>query len=73
MNIYTYSEARQKLSKILDLAKRDGVAIIKRKDGSIFELKPVVREKSALDIKGIDVKINKSEINSILREVRERD
>lgn len=72
MNIYTYSEARQKLATLLDQAKKEGKVLIKRKDGSIFELKSVVKKKSPLDVKGVNVKLEKEEILDILREVRSR-
>jgi PHD/YefM family antitoxin component YafN of YafNO toxin-antitoxin module len=38
MNTYTYSEARQNLSMLLDIKKEESV-LIKRRDGSIYELK----------------------------------
>ncbi|NQT71810.1 MAG: type II toxin-antitoxin system Phd/YefM family antitoxin, partial [Chloroflexi bacterium] len=41
MTIYTYSEARQKLASVLDQAQVNGEALIKRKDGSTFVVKPV--------------------------------
>lgn len=72
MNIYTYSEARQKLATLLDQAKKEGKVLIKRKDGSIFELRSVVKKKSPLDVKGVNVKLEKEEILDILREVRSR-
>lgn len=72
MNTYTYSEARQRLATLLDKAKKEGKVLIKRKDGSIFELKSVVERKSPLDVKGVNIKLEKEEIIDILREVRSR-
>lgn len=72
MRIYTYSEARQKLAALLDKAKQEGKVLIKRKDGSIFELKSVPEKKSPLDVKGINIKLEKDEIIDILKEVRNR-
>jgi antitoxin Phd len=72
MNTYTYSEARQKLALLLDKAKKEGTVIIKRKDGSKFELKSIKEKKSPLDVKGINAKLKRTEILEILREVRER-
>ncbi len=72
MNTYTYSEARQKLAALLDKAKKDGKVLIKRKDGSVFELKSVKSKKSPLDVKGVNIKLDKEEIIDILREVRSR-
>jgi antitoxin Phd len=72
MNVYTYSEARQKLASLLDKAKKEGKVIIKRKDGAIFELKSITGKKSPLDVKGIKTKLKRTEILEILREVRDR-
>lgn len=72
MNTYTYSQARQQLASLLDKAQADGKVLIKRKDGSMFELRPFIDNKSPLDVKGIDINIKKSEILDVIREVRER-
>jgi antitoxin (DNA-binding transcriptional repressor) of toxin-antitoxin stability system len=72
MNTYTYSEARQRLAAVLDKAKKEGKVLIKRKDGSVFELKALQKNKSPLDVKGININLNKEEIIDILKEVRER-
>ena len=72
MQTYTYSEARQKLAFLLDKAKTDGSVLIKRKDGSLFEIKARSVKKSPLDVKGINVNIDKNEILDILKEIRER-
>jgi antitoxin Phd len=72
MNIYSYSEARQKLAKLLDKAKAEGKVLIKRRDGSTFELRSITGKKSPLDVKGVDVKLEKKEILDILREIRSR-
>jgi len=72
MNTYTYSEARQKLALLLDKAKKEGKVLIKRKDGTVFELRPVKTKKSSLNVKGVDLDIDKDEIIDILREVRKR-
>jgi len=62
MNTYTYSEARQKLSMILNRAKKEGKVIIKRKDGTTFEIKAITENKSPLDVKGIKLNLNADEI-----------
>lgn len=48
MNTYTYSEARQMLATILDKAKKEGKVLIKRKDGSVFELKALSKNNHPL-------------------------
>jgi prevent-host-death family protein len=40
MQVYSYSEARQKLSSVLDKAESTGKVIIRRKDGRTFALIP---------------------------------
>ncbi len=40
MNVYTYSEARQKLAALLDKAAKEGEVRIKRRDGQVFIIKP---------------------------------
>lgn len=72
MNTYSLFEARQKLAAILDEAQTEGAVRIKRRDGSEFEIAPVRRKKSPLDVEGVDVGLSAEEIVSMLRESRER-
>ncbi len=72
MNTYTYSEARQKLASLLDKAKSEGRVLIKRRDGTVFELKALSKKKSPLNVKGVNLKLKKEEILDILQEVRRR-
>ncbi len=72
MKLYTYSDARQQFSKVLDTAKKDGKVLIRRRDGSLFSL---VAEKSAVspfDVEGISTKVTTPEIVDVLRRERER-
>ncbi len=70
MNIYTYSEARQKLAMLLDKAKSEGKVIIKRKDGSTFEIKAITESKSPLNVKGVKLNLTKDEIVDYIKESR---
>lgn len=72
MKVYTYSEARQKLSAVLDTAKADGEVRIKRRDGGEFIVRPAQRRGSPLDVEGVDAGVSASEIVEAVREVRER-
>lgn len=72
MNVYTFSEARQRLAEVLDEAKRKGAVRIKRRDGSEFEIAPVLAKSSPLDVEGINLGVGAEEIVSALRETRER-
>ena len=72
MQVYTFSEARQKLASILEQASIDGEVRIKRRDGRKYILKPESDKKSPLDGKGVDIGISASEIVDFVREGRER-
>ena len=73
MTLFTYSQARQNLSKLLNLANKEGEVLIKRRDGHVFRVKPKQIRKSPLDVKGIKSNISTSEIIQFIRESRERD
>ncbi len=72
MNVYTFSEARQKLANLLDRASIDGEVQIKRRDGQKFIVKPLQLLKSPLDVQGINLKISTKDIVDTIREMRER-
>ena len=73
METFTYSEARQKLAKLLDKAKKEGSVLIKGRDGSVFKLRPVNgKKKLPLDVKGVDLWLNSEEISDILSGIRGR-
>ena len=73
MNVYTFSEARQKLASVLEEAQRKGAVRIKRRDGSEFEIAPVRSQASPLDVEGVDLGLSVEEIVSVVREVRARE
>ena len=72
MNVYTYSEARQKLAMVLDEAEVSGKVIIKRRDGRTFALVPEKVPDSPLDLQPIGVSLGVDEIVDIVREGRRR-
>ncbi len=72
MNVYTYSEARQKLAKVLEQAESTGKVIIRRKDGRTFALVPEKISSSPMDVPSIKANISTDEIVQIIREGRER-
>jgi hypothetical protein len=72
MVTYTFTEARQNFASILNKAKKEGKIFIKRRDGTLFELKPVKSGKSPLDVQGIKSNISKDEILEVLREIRSK-
>lgn len=73
MQIFTYSEARQKLSKVLKEAETTGKVLIRRKDGRTFSLVPDQISSSPLDVPSIESNISAKEIVDIVRDGRERD
>jgi hypothetical protein len=72
MQIFTYSEARQKLAFVLEQAESTGKVLIRRKDGRTFALVPEKNISSPLDVPSIKAKISTKEIVDIIREGRER-
>jgi hypothetical protein len=48
------------------------MVLIKRKYGTVFELRAVLENKSPLDVKGVNLNLGREEILEILREVRTR-
>ena len=72
MRVYTYSEARQNLATLLDVASRDGAVAIRRRDGQTFILSPEAAGSSSLDVDGIDLDVTTEEIIDIIRQGRER-
>ncbi|MCH8485855.1 MAG: type II toxin-antitoxin system Phd/YefM family antitoxin [Candidatus Cyclonatronum sp.] len=72
MKVYTYSQARQQLAQLLDDAREDGQAQIRRRDGQTFVIKPLEEKKSPLDVAGVSSDLSLDEINTFVREGRER-
>ena len=71
MKMFTFSEARQKLASVLEKAKTEGKVLIKRKDGSLFEIYPFPKMDSPLNIKGVNLDLSADEIVDIVRRVRQ--
>ncbi|HSW46957.1 MAG TPA: type II toxin-antitoxin system Phd/YefM family antitoxin [Phycisphaerae bacterium] len=72
MEVYTYSEARQKLSSVLDQAEVTGKVLIRRKDGRVFALVPEHTRKSPLDVPSVKARVSTRELVSIVRKQRAR-
>lgn len=72
MKVFTYSEARQNLSKLLAMAKKEEVEI-RRKDGSVFSLRSKRSEsRSPFDVPGVKTEASVTDILDAVRESRER-
>ena len=71
MKVYTYSEARQKFSAVLDIAKSEEV-IIKRRGGETFKIIFTKSPKSPFDVPGIKTKATTKDILDAVNESRAR-
>ena len=70
MKVFTYSEARQNLSKVLMLAQSEEVEI-RRKDGAVFSLRSKKHKtKSPFDVPGITTKATTQDILNAIRDSR---
>lgn len=72
MRVYTYSEARQRLASVLETAAREGGVRIRRRDGTLFVLRPEAGPGSAFDVPGPDLGVGRDEVVAIVREGRRR-
>jgi prevent-host-death family protein len=71
MKVYTYSEARQRLADVLNIAKTEEV-VIKRRGGETFSIIFRKSKKSPFDVPGIQTKATTKDILEAIRESRER-
>jgi prevent-host-death family protein len=71
MKVYTYSEARQRLSDVLNNARNEEV-VIKRRGGETFLIMFRKSRKSPFDVPGIQTKATTRDILAAVRESRER-
>ena len=70
MKVFTYSEARQNLSKLLNIAQKEEVEI-RRKDGTIFSLvSKQEKETSPFDVPGMKTKATTLDVLRAVRESR---
>ena len=72
MKVFTYSEARQNLSKLLSMAQTEEIEI-RRRDGSVFILKSKDSQKgSPFDVPSIKPNVRTDDILDAVRESRQR-
>ncbi len=70
MRVFTYSEARQNLSKILRMAQKEEIEI-RRKDGSVFSLRAKIKKsKSPFNVAGVKTKATTKNIIDAVRDSR---
>ena len=71
MKVYTFSQARQNLSEVLNRSKAEEV-LIRRRGGDVFAVVPKPREGSPLDVAGVDARTSTPDILAAIREIRRR-
>ena len=71
MKVYTYSEARQRFSEVLNIAREEEV-IIKRREGETFAIVFKKTPKSPFDITGIETKATTNDILTAIKDSREK-
>jgi len=72
MKKYTYSQARQRLSEVLDTARKEEV-LITRRGGDTFRVTYKTTPKSPFDVPGIKTRATTRDILEAVRESRRRD
>lgn len=72
MEVYTYSEARQKLARVLDEAESTGKVLIRRRDGRTYALVPERVAASPLEVPSVKAKLSTQEIVTLVRRERGR-
>ena len=72
MRVFTYSEARQNLAKLLSMAQKEEIEI-RRKDGSVFVLKSKPSKGgSPFDVSSAKTNVTTDDVLDAVRESRQR-
>lgn len=71
MKVYSYSEARQRFSEVLNIARTEEV-IIKRRGGESFSIIYKKSPKSPFDVPGIKTRATTKDILDAIKESRSR-
>ncbi|MCE7918827.1 MAG: type II toxin-antitoxin system Phd/YefM family antitoxin [Chloroflexi bacterium CFX1] len=73
MTTYSYSEARERLSTLLERALMEGQVKLRSRDGRIFIIRPEKLQKtSPFDVRSVKLPISKVDILDAIRESRAR-
>ena len=70
MKVYTFSEARQQFSAVLDSAQREGAVQATRRDGRVFIIHPAELPTSLLAVSGVELRLKKNELLGFIHESR---
>lgn len=71
MKVYSYSQARPKLTEVLNRSKSEAV-IIRRRAGETFSVAPQTPETSPLNIPGLSTTAATRDILGVIRDVLRR-
>ena len=69
MKVYSYSQARQKLTEVLNRSRSEPV-VIRRRGGEAFRVSPQQPQGSPLDVRGVRTGATTSDIVRTIRESR---
>ena len=69
MKVYSYSQARQKLTEVLNRSRSEPV-LIRRRGGEVFRVSPQQPQGSPLDVPGVRTSATTADIVRAVREVR---
>jgi len=71
--VYSYSEAQEQLSSLLERALSEGQVKLRSQDGRVFVIRPEQPLKSSpFDVRSVKLPITKSDIFEAIRESRAR-
>ncbi len=71
MKVYSFSQARQNLSEVLNRSKNEEV-LIRRRGGEIFAILPKTKEGSPFDVEGLSTSASTADILAAIAETRMR-
>lgn len=71
MKVYTFSEARQKLSEVLSRCRSEEV-LIRRRGGEVYSVKPTPSKGSPFDVPAVKTSASTEDILAAIHEVRRR-
>jgi hypothetical protein len=73
MTTYSYSEARERLSTLLERALMEGQVKLRSRDGRIFIIRPErLAKTSPFEVRSVKLPISKTDILDAIRESRAR-
>ena len=73
MMVYSYTEARERLSALLERALSEGQVKLRSRDGRVFIIRPERPPKSSpFEVRSVQLAITKADILEAVRESRAR-